>query len=48
MKTLGIIVSGRVQKGGYRRVVDEIAYNLGINGYVKNLEDKTVEIIQSS
>ncbi|MEM2948865.1 MAG: acylphosphatase, partial [Candidatus Bilamarchaeaceae archaeon] len=46
MKTLKIIVRGRVQKVGYRRLVDEIAFDLGITGYVRNLEDKkTVEII---
>ncbi len=46
MKTWKILVTGRVQKVGYRRLVDEIAYRLGVNGCVKNLEDKrTVEVI---
>ena len=40
-----IIVSGRVQKAGYKDTVDEIAYNLGLKGYVKNLEDGTVEVV---
>lgn len=46
MKTWKILVNGRVQKVGYRKLIDEIAYNLGINGYVRNVEDKkTVEIV---
>lgn len=46
MKTWKILVKGRVQKVGYRRIVDEIAYNLNITGHVKNLEDKkTVEVV---
>jgi len=45
MKAFKIIVRGRVQKFGYRRLVDEAAFDLGITGYVKNLDDKkTVEI----
>ena len=40
-----IIVNGRVQKAGYKDTVDEIAYYLGLKGYVKNLDDGTVEII---
>jgi len=45
MKALRILVRGRVQKVGYRRLVDEAAFDLGVTGYVKNLDDKkTVEI----
>jgi len=40
-----IIVSGRVQKAGYKDTVDEIAYHLNLKGYVKNLEDGTVEVV---
>jgi len=40
-----IIVSGRVQKAGYKDTVDEIAYYLGLKGYVKNLDDGTVEVV---
>ena len=40
-----LTIKGRVQKVGYRSLVDEIAFELGIKGYVKNLENKTVEII---
>ncbi len=40
-----IYISGRVQKAGYRDFIDEVAYSLRINGYVKNLEDGRVELI---
>ena len=45
MESLRLIVSGRVQKVGYRGLVDEIAFALNVRGQVKNLENKTVEII---
>ena len=38
-------VYGRVQGVGYRYFVKEKAQSLGIFGYVKNLEDETVEIL---
>ena len=40
-----IIIYGRVQKAGFRDFIDEIAFNLNLNGYVKNLDDGTVQII---
>jgi len=40
-----IIVYGRVHKAGFRDFIDEIAFNLDLNGYVKNLDDGTVQII---
>jgi len=40
-----IIVHGRVQKAGFRDFIDEIAFNLNLNGHVKNLDDGTVQII---
>ena len=46
MKTLKLTIKGRVRKVGYRGIVDERAHDLGVTGYVKNLEDgKTVEIV---
>ncbi len=45
MKSLKIIVKGRVQRAGYRNFVDEAAYSLGIKGQVRNLEDGSVEIL---
>ena len=44
-KRAEIIIYGRVQKAGFRDFIDEIAFNLNLNGYVKNLDDGTVQII---
>jgi len=40
-----IIARGRVQRGGYRDIVDRAAFRLGLTGHVMNLEDGTVEIV---
>jgi len=45
MKSLKLTIKGRVQKVGYRNLVDEVAFNLNVRGYAKNLDDKTVEIV---
>ena len=45
MKTVSIIVSGKVQGVFYRQSTKELATALDINGQVKNLPDDTVEII---
>ncbi len=44
MKSLHIIVSGRVQGVGFRFFTQEIAVNLHITGWVKNLSNGDVEI----
>jgi acylphosphatase len=44
-KRAEIIIYGRVQKAGFRDFIDEIAFDLNLNGYVKNLEDGTVQVI---
>jgi acylphosphatase len=44
MKTLRIIVSGKVQGVFYRATTKEVADKLGIKGIVKNLPDNNVEI----
>lgn len=44
-KRAEIKVYGRVQKAGFRDFIDEIAFNLNLNGYVKNLDDGTVQIV---
>jgi len=44
-KRAEIIIYGRVQKAGYRDFIDELAFNLNINGYVKNHEDGTVQVV---
>jgi acylphosphatase len=45
VKRADIILKGRVQKAGFRDYIDEVAYDLEIKGWVKNLEDNTVKII---
>ncbi len=44
-KRAEIIISGRVQRAGFRDFVDEQSFDLLINGFVKNLDDGTVELI---
>jgi len=44
-KRVTITVIGRVQKAGFREFVDEKAFELGLRGYVKNLDNGTVEIV---
>jgi len=44
-KCAEIIIYGRVQKAGFRDFIDEIAFDLNLNGYVKNLEDGTVQVV---
>jgi len=45
MKRAIIIASGKVQKVGYRDFVQDSARELGITGYVENLEDGNVKIV---
>lgn len=45
MKRIHAIISGEVQGVGYREEVKRIAFGLNINGWVKNLDDGTVELI---
>ena len=40
-----MIIRGRVQKAGYRDYIDEVAFDLDLKGYVKNLPDRSVEVI---
>jgi len=40
-----IIIQGRVQKAGFKDFIDEVAFNLALNGNVKNLDDGTVRVI---
>jgi len=44
-KQAAIIIHGRVQKAGFRDFIDEVAFNLALNGNVKNLDDGTVRVI---
>lgn len=45
MKTFEIIISGRVQRVGYRYFCFKVAERLGIKGYVENLLNGKVRII---
>jgi acylphosphatase len=45
MQRLTAYVSGKVQKTGYRARVVTIAQNLGLKGYVQNLEDGRVKVV---
>lgn len=47
LQTYSIIVTGKVQGVFYRQCTKEKAAALGINGYVKNLADGTVQIMAS-
>lgn len=42
---LRAIVHGRVQGVGYRYQAERVAHSLGLNGYVRNRADRTVEVI---
>lgn len=44
-KRAEIIISGQVQKAGFRDFIDELAFDLNLKGYVKNLDDGTVQLI---
>jgi len=45
MKRAIIIAKGKVQKVGYRDFVQDNARELGITGYVENLEDGNVKVV---
>ncbi len=42
--TVHLLISGFVQKVGYRQFVKKEAINLGLVGWVKNLPDRRVEV----
>ena len=45
MKTLKMIVTGRVQGVGFRYYIYKLALKLDVKGTVRNLDDGSVEII---
>lgn len=45
MKSMKIIVTGRVQGVGFRYYIYKVAMKLDVKGTVKNLDDGSVEII---
>lgn len=48
MKTLEIIITGRVQKVGFRACARKIAMDLSVTGTVMNLADGKVQIFASA
>ena len=48
MKTLEIIITGRVQKVGFRACARKIAMDLSVTGTVMNLADGRVQIFASA
>lgn len=44
-KRAEIIIYGRVRKAGYKDFIDEIVFNLNIDGKVKNLYNGTVQVV---
>jgi len=45
MKTVDVIISGRVQSVGFRAFTRKNAVQLDVNGYVENLEDGRVHAV---
>ncbi|HIE35461.1 MAG TPA: acylphosphatase [Campylobacterales bacterium] len=45
MKTYRFLVSGRVQGVWYRKFTKDVADDLGISGYARNLTDGRVEVV---
>ena len=48
MKTIRLIIKGKVQGVFFRATAKDIADRLGIQGWVRNLPDKNVEIIATA
>jgi len=48
MKTIRLIIKGKVQGVFFRATAKDIAERLGIQGWVRNLPDKNVEIIATA
>lgn len=44
-KRAEIVLKGRVQKAGFRDFIDEVAFDLELKGWVKNIEDGTVKVV---
>ena len=45
MESYRFIVHGKVQHVYYRKFVSQALQRLGVQGYVRNLEDGTVEVV---
>ncbi len=47
VKTVRVLISGRVQRVGFRYWVENTAAALGLSGWVRNLRDGSVEAVYS-
>ena len=45
MESYRIIISGKVQHVYYRKFVSQALQRLGLQGYIRNLKDGTVEVV---
>ncbi|EHQ36176.1 acylphosphatase [Methanoplanus limicola] len=45
MKRIHVIVGGKVQKVGYRDLVERETFGIDIKGYVENIADDKVRIV---
>ncbi len=45
MESYRILISGKVQHVYYRKSVSQALMRLGVQGYVRNLSDGTVEVV---
>lgn len=45
MKRLTLLVSGNVQKGGYRDIIIRLGMALGLRGYAENLPDGRIKVV---
>jgi acylphosphatase len=48
MKTVRLIIKGKVQGVFYRAHAKEVADLIGVHGWIKNLSDRSVEITATS
>lgn len=45
MNAVELFITGNVQRVGYRNIVSQAAFELGINGFAENLPDESVRIV---
>ena len=45
LSRIHVLYSGRVQGVGFRFTTEDVAHNLGVTGWVRNLRDSRVEVV---